>query len=110
MAERGVQVDHATVHRWALKTLPTLARVFRRRKHTVGRSWRMDETYIQAGGQRKCLYIAVNRLGQTVDFLLTAKRDHAAARSFFERAIGLHDVPEKLSSTRAALIPRQRTA
>jgi len=90
MAERGVQVDHATVHRWALKILPVLAKVFRRRKHPVGRSWRMDETYIQVGGQWKYLYRAVDRLGHTVDFLLTAKSDHAAARRFFERAIGLH--------------------
>ena len=97
MAERGVQVDHATVHRWALKILPVLAKVFRRRKHPVGRSWRMDETYIQVGGQWKYLYRAVDRLGHTVDFLLTAKRDHAAARRFFERAIGLHDVPEKIT-------------
>ncbi len=97
MAERGVQVDHATVHRWALKILPVLAKVFRRRKRPVGRSWRMDETYIQVGGQWKYLYRAVDRLGHTVDFLLTAKRDHAAARRFFERAIELHDVPEKIT-------------
>jgi len=46
MAERGVRVDHATVHRWALKMLPVLAAVFRRRQHAVGRGWRMDETYV----------------------------------------------------------------
>lgn len=97
MAERGVEVDHATVHRWALKILPVLAKVFRRRKRPVGRSWRMDETYIRVSGQWKYLYRAVDRLGHTVDFLLTAKRDHAAARRFFERAIGLHDVPEKIT-------------
>lgn len=50
MAERGVHVDHATVHRWSLKILPILAKVFRRRKRPVGRSWRMDETYIQVSG------------------------------------------------------------
>ena len=44
MAERGVAVDHATVHRWAIKILPVLAAVFRRRKRPVGVSWRMDET------------------------------------------------------------------
>lgn len=97
MAERGVEVDHATVHRWALKILPILVKVFRRRKRPVGRSWRMDETYIRVGGQWKYLYRAVDKLGHTVDFLLTAKRDHAAARRFFERAIGLHDVPEKIT-------------
>ena len=49
MAEQGVEVDHATVHRWALKILPVLAKVFRHRKGPVGRSWRMGETYIRVG-------------------------------------------------------------
>ena len=49
MAERGVAVDHATVHRWALKILPVLAKVFRRRKSPVRSSWRVDETSILVG-------------------------------------------------------------
>ena len=80
MQERGVFVDHATVHRWALKILPVLALVFRRRKRPVGTSWRMDESYIKVAGQWKYLYRAVDKVGDTVDFLLTAKRDKAAAR------------------------------
>ena len=97
MAERGVLVDHATVHRWALKVLPTFAKVFRRRKHEVGTSWRVDETYVRVGGEWKYLYRAVDKLGQTVDFLLTAKRDLAAAHRFFERAIDRHGEPEKVT-------------
>ena len=97
MAERGVCVDHATVHRWALKILPALAKVLRRRKAPVGKSWRVDETYIPVAGEWKYLYRAVDRLGQTVDFLLTAKRDLAAARRFFVRAIKLHEAPEKVT-------------
>ncbi len=97
MQEHGVFVDHVTVHRWAIKVLPVLAAVFRRRKRPVGRSWRMDETYIKVSGQWKYLYRAVDREGDTVDFLLTAKRDLAAARRFLERAINLHDVPEKIT-------------
>ena len=97
MLERGVEVDHSTVHRWSLKILPVLAKVFRSRKRPVGRSWRMDETYIRVNGEWKYRYRAVDRLGHTVDFLLTARRDHAAARRFFERAIGLHDIPEKIT-------------
>ena len=97
MQERGVFVDHVTVHRWAIKMLPVLASVFRRRKRLVGRSWRVDETYIKVSGQCKYLYRAVDREGDTVDFLLTAKRDLAAARRFLERAINLHDVPEKIT-------------
>ena len=38
MQERGIFVDHATVHRWALKILPILALVFRRRKRPAGNS------------------------------------------------------------------------
>ena len=95
MAERGVPVDHATVHRWSIKILPVLAAVFRTRKRPVGSSWRMDETYILVSGQWKYLYRAVDADGQTIDFLLSAKRDAAAARRFLERAIGLHSVPPK---------------
>src|ERR1035437_4913532 len=97
MQERGVFVDHSTVHRWAFKMLPVLAAVFRRRKRPVGASWRMDETYIKVAGQWKYLYRAVDRAGDTVDFLLTAKRDTAAVRRFLERAINLHGVPEKVT-------------
>jgi len=95
--ERGVFVDHSTVHRWAIKMLPVLAAVFRKRKCPVGSSWRMDETYIKVAGHWKYLYRAVGRAGDTVDFLLTAKRDKAAARRFLERTINLHDVPEKIT-------------
>ena len=97
MAERGVRVDHATVHRWALKILPVMAAVFRRRKLPVGPSWRVDETYVRVGGQWKYLYRAVDRLGQTVDFLLTARRDEAAARRFLRRAMDMHDVPRAIT-------------
>jgi len=95
MQERGVFVDHTTVHRWAIKMLPVLATVFRKRKRSVGSRWRMDETYIKVAGQWKYLYRAVDRAGNTVDVHLTAKRDLAAARRFLERAINLHDVPRE---------------
>ena len=63
MAERGVGVDHSTIHRWAIKMLPVLAAVCRRRKRPVGKSWRMDETYIKVAGQWKYLYRAVDKNG-----------------------------------------------
>ena len=97
MAERGAVVDHATIHRWSVKMMPVLAAVLRRRKRSVGPSWRMDETYVKVAGQWKYLYRAVDKAGQTIDFLLRAHRDYAAARCFFERAIDLHGVPEKIT-------------
>src|SRR5271163_385261 len=97
MGERGVFVDHATIHRWALKIVPALVKVFRGRRRLVGKSWRMDETYIKVRGQWKYLYRAVDRDGDTVDFLLGAKRDCAAARRFLEQAIALHREPDKIT-------------
>ena len=97
MAERGVFVDHATIHRWALKIMPALVRVFHDRKRPVGGSWRMDETYIKVHGKWKYLYRAVDRDGDTVDFLLTSRRDEAAARRFLERAIDRHGEPKKIT-------------
>ena len=113
MQERGVFVDHTTVHRWAIKVLPLLTSICRRRKRPVNNSWRLDETYIKVAGQWKYLYRAVDKFGDTVDFLLTAKRDSAAARRFLECAIDLHDVPEKItidkSGANAAAIESVKT-
>ena len=97
MEERGVVLDHATIHRWAIKIVAVLAAVFRRCKRPLGTSWRMDETYIKVHGQCKYLYRAVDRDGETIDFLLTAQRDKAAARRFLEQAIALHGEPHKIT-------------
>lgn len=94
MAERGIVVDHSTLHRWVIRLVPLLDKVFRRHKRTIGRRWRMDETYIKVKGQWKYLYRAVDTAGQTIDFLLTAKRDSAAALRFFRKAIRHHGEPE----------------
>lgn len=80
-----------------MKILPVLAKVFRHRKRPVGLSWRVDETYVKVGGEWKYLYRAVDKLGWTVDFVLTARRDEAAARRFFKRAMDRHEVPESIT-------------
>lgn len=67
MAQRGLSVDHSTVHRWALKMLPRLEKAFRCRKGPVGGSWRMDETYVKIGKEWKYLYRAVDKAGDTID-------------------------------------------
>ena len=55
MQERGVFVDHSTVHGWAMKLLPELEVMFRKRKRPVGKSWRFDETYCRVNGEWKYL-------------------------------------------------------
>src|SRR5579862_1383974 len=90
MAERGIEVDHSTVHRWVIKLVPLFEKALRKHKRPVGKSWRMDETYIKVRGQWKYLYRAVDKAGDTVDFLFWAHRDKAAALRYFEKAIGQH--------------------
>ena len=97
MKERGVFVDHSSINRWAIRFLPLLEKVFRKHKRPVGGSWRMDETYIKVKGVWKYLYRAVDKEGKTVDFLLTARRDKAAALRFFEKAMKASGVPEKVT-------------
>jgi putative transposase len=97
MEERGVEVDHATLNRWVLKYIPQLGKAFRARKRPVGTSWRLDETYVRIKGKWKYLYRAVDKAGNTVDFLLTAKRDRKAALRFLRKAIGQHGTPEKIT-------------
>jgi transposase-like protein len=98
MAERGVEVDHSNLYRWVQKFTPTLEAAFRKgKKRPVGTSWRMDETYIKIKGQWKYLYRAVDKEGQTLDFLLTAHRDQKAARRFFKKAVRQHGLPAKVT-------------
>ena len=106
--ERGVAVAHSTLNRWVIKYAPEFAKQFRRRQRPVGKSWRMDETYVRVKGQWKYLYRAVDKDGQTVDFLLTPHRDRAAAEAFLFKAIRTHGLPEKITvdqsgSTTAAI-------
>src|SRR5256886_5176365 len=97
LEERGVPVDHATIQRWVVQYSPLLEAAFHRRKRSVWLSWRMDETYIKVKGQWYYLYCAVDKTGQTIDFLLTEHRDEAAALRFLQKAIRRHGVPETIT-------------
>ena len=97
MLERGVQVDHSTINRWVIKYSPQLEEAFHRRKRLVWISWRMDETYIKVKGQWYYLYRAVDKIGQTIDFLLTEQRDEQAATRFLTKAICRHGLPETIT-------------
>ena len=95
MAERGIEVDPSSISRWAIRFLPRLEKMFRKHARPAGVSWRMNETYIKVNGQWKYLYRAVDKAGETIDFLLTAKRDKKAAMRFFEKAIQAHGIPRE---------------
>jgi transposase-like protein len=87
LSDRGVQVDHTTLFRWIQAYAPELDRRIRPHLRRTNGSWRVDETYIRVKGEWVYLYRAVDAAGQTIDFLLSPKRDAAAARRFFRKAL-----------------------
>jgi putative transposase len=96
MEERGVDVDHATLNRWVVKYAPLIAAKAQAKKRPTAISWRMDETYIKVKGKWMYHYRAVDRDGQTLDFMLSKRRDKPAARRFFRRAIGNNGIPDRI--------------
>ena len=97
MAERGINVDHSTLHRWILRITPIFNKIALRYKKPVQQFWHIDETYIKIKGHWYYLYRAIDRQGKTVDFLLTKHRDTQAARRFFKNAISKHACPIKVT-------------
>lgn len=87
MAERGLRVDASTIYRWVQRYAPDLDRRIRRRLQPTRDAWHVDETYLRVKGKWAYLYRAVDGQGQTVEFMLSARRDTLAAKRFLERAL-----------------------
>jgi transposase-like protein len=85
MRERGLDVDHSTVFRWVQRYAPEINKRIRPYLKMSGTSYRVDETYIKVGKSCKYLYRAVDKEGQTIEFMLSAKRDVSAAKRFFRK-------------------------
>ena len=108
MNERGMTIDHSTLNRWVIHYAPKLEKAFHEKKKKPGNRWRMDETYVKVKGEWKYYYRAVDKQGNTIDFLLTAKRDTKAAKRFFDKAIGRNGKPsfvniDKSGANKAAI-------
>ena len=88
LADRGVTIAHTTIFRWIQAYAPELEKRIRPHLHPSNGSWRVDETYVKVKGRWTYLYRAVDSRGQTIDFLLSARRDTAAAKRFFRKAQG----------------------
>jgi len=107
LAERGLLVDHVTVWRWVQRYAPEIQRRLRLRLRPTNDSWRVDETYIRVKGKWVYLYRAVDSSGATIDFLLSAKRDAAAAERFLGKALGgeNHPAPRVINTDEHAGYP-----
>jgi transposase-like protein len=101
MAERGLLVDHVTIWRWVQHYAPILNQRLRREVRHPNGSWRVDETYVRVGGEWAYLYPAVDSAGDTIDFLLSPKRDLTAAKLFLRLALsGTSGVRPRVISAR----------
>ena len=87
LAIRGVKVDHSTIQRWVFKFSKEIEYNMNQRKKQVTNSWRLDETYIKVSGKDRFLYRAVDKQGNTIDFLLTKRRMKGSAQKFLNKAI-----------------------
>ena len=97
LSERGLHVDHTTVHRWVVEYSPQLTTSFKKKKKSVGTSWRMDETYIKVKGIWMHLYRAVDKEGNTIDFYFVKNRTKKDALKFFKKAIKIAGKPDKVT-------------
>ena len=86
-AECGLAVDHSTIARWVLTYTPVLNERIRSEMRHPGRSWRVDETYVRVAGQWAYLYQAIDSAGNTIDSLLSPRRDLIAAKGFLQLAL-----------------------
>ena len=106
LAERGIEVDHVTVYRWVQRFTPLLADAARFARHSPGDRWFVDETYVKVNGVWRYVYRAVDQHGQVIDVLLSARRDAAAARRFFTRALRtLKVTPSEVVTDAAPVYP-----
>jgi putative transposase len=96
MAERGISVDHATIHRWVVRYSPELLERFNRRKRAVSRKWHVDETYLKVRGQWMYLYRAIDSNGDTVEFWFSERRNLTAAKRFLRKALKRHGRPGRI--------------
>ena len=105
MRERGLGVNHTTIYRWVQKYAPELEKRVRPHLSQVGKSWRVDETYIKVKGKWKYLYRAISRLGNTIDFMLSASRNQRAAYRFFKKILKKQDSPEIINTDKNPAYP-----
>jgi transposase-like protein len=105
LAERGVKVDHVTVFRWVQRFTPLLIDAARPCRHAAGDRWFVDETYVKVAGRWVYLYRAIDQFGQVIDVLVSEKRDLAATRRFFTRALGQAPRPAEVTTDRAQAYP-----
>ena len=74
LVERGIEVDHVTLHRWVQRFTPLLIDAARPCRHLAGDRWFVDETYVKVAGVWSYVYRAVDQHGQVIDVYVSRRR------------------------------------
>jgi len=106
--ERGFEFTHEAVREWEARFASLIADHLRtRRRGQAGRSWYVDETYVNVKGKWCYLYRAIDRDGNLVDSMLSEKRDMEAAKRFFQQAVDVvGHAPERVTTDGHDSYPR----
>jgi IS6 family transposase len=106
LAERGIEVDHVTIYRWVHTFTPVFIDAARPARRATSDRWFVDETYVKVSGRWTYLYRAVDQHCQVIDVLVSTRRDAAATREFFTRALRFGPSPVEVTTDRAPVYPR----
>ena len=101
LAERGIEVNHVTIYRWVQRFTLLSAEAAQPLRHATSDRWLVDETYVKVAGRWRYLYRAVDQFGQVIDVLMSERRDTAAARQFFIRALAQGPAPVEVTTDMA---------
>jgi transposase, IS6 family len=101
LTERDISVDHVTIYRWVQRFTPLVIDAARPCRHSPGDRWFVDETYVKVARRWRYVYRAIDQFGQVIDVLVSEKRDLAATRRFFTRALGQAPRPAEVTTDRA---------
>jgi transposase, IS6 family len=106
VAGRGIAVDHVTIYRWVRTFTPALIDAAGPARHATGDRWFLDETCVKVTGRWIYLHCAIDQRGEVINVLVSTRRDAAAARVFFARALRHGPAPGEVVTDRAPVFPR----
>ena len=107
LSERGLDVCHTTIYRWVIEYSPLLASKIKNKIRKTNDSWRVDETHVKVNGQWTYLYRAIDSDGNTLDFMLSKRRNKKATIKFFRKILGneSHQKPRVITTDKYSAYP-----
>lgn len=100
LSERGINVCYTTVYRWVIEYSLLVSSRIKKKINKTNDSWRVDETYVKVNGKWTYLYGAIDSDGNTLDFMLSKRRNKKTTIKFFKKILGnkSHQSPKAITT------------